>query len=110
VGLFQKNELIELLERLTKWLLAIRAAYASGRNDEALDEIRKARALLAGSLGSSIERVDASTVVALLGVERARLYGELARVEAEVRLAMGDEAAARSARLRADELERHTKS
>src|SRR5271156_4390839 len=85
MGLFQKNELIELLERLTKWLLAIRAAYASGRNDEALDEIRKARALLAGALGSSIERVDGSTVLALLGPERARVYAELARLEAEVR-------------------------
>jgi hypothetical protein len=109
VGLFQKNELVELLERLTKWLLAIRAAYASGRKDEALDEIRKARALLAGSLGSSIERVDASTVVALLGAERARMYAELARVEAEVRLSMGDEAGARAASARCDAVERATK-
>jgi len=108
MGLFQKNELIELLERLTKWLLAIRAAYASGRNDEALDEIRKARALLAGALGSSIDRVDASTVVALLGPEKARVYGELARLESEVQLAAGDEAAARKATARAEAIERAT--
>ena len=106
MGLFQKNELIELLERLTKWLLAIRAAYASGRNDEALDEIRKARALVAGALGGSIDRVDASTVIALLGRERARVYGELARLEAEVRLATGDDAAARKSSARADAIER----
>ncbi len=109
MGLFQKNELIELLERLTRWLLAIRAAYGAGRNDEALDEIRKARALLAGALGSSIDRVDASTVVALLGPEKARVYGELARLEGDVRLAMGDEAAARKATARADEVERALK-
>jgi hypothetical protein len=106
VGLFQKNELIELLERLTEWLLAIRAAHASGHDDEALDEIRKARMLLAGALGGSIERVDASTVVALLGRERARVYADLARLEAEVRLADGDELAARKAGARADEIDR----
>ncbi len=106
MGLFQKNELVELLERLTQWLLAIRAAFASGRNDEALDEIRKARALLAGALGGSIDRVDASTVVALLGREKARVYGELARLEAEVQNARGDDAASRKASLRAEAVER----
>ncbi len=90
--------MIELVERLTEWLLSIRRAYEAGRNDEALAEILKARALVAGALGSSIDRVDATTVVALLGAEKARLYGELARAEADVRLAMGDEAAARKRR------------
>jgi hypothetical protein len=106
VSVFRKNEMIELVERLTEWLLSIRRAYEAGRSDEALAEIAKARALVAGGLGSSVDRVDAATVVALLGAEKARLYGELARTEADVRLSMGDEAGAQRSRARADAIAR----
>jgi hypothetical protein len=110
MGLFEKDRLIKLLEQLTKMLLAIRAALAAGNAPEALDAIRDARAALAGPLGGSLERVDASTVVALIGEEKARVYVELARLEAEARTASGDDAGARKATARADDVERATPS
>lgn len=85
MSLFQRDRLIEQLEKLTKMLLAIRSALAAGHVDETLAAIREARALVAGNLSGTIERVDAATVAALLGPERAKIYDELARLEAEAR-------------------------
>ncbi len=85
MGLFEKDRLIKLLEQLTKMLLAIRAALAAGNTDDALASIREARALVAGPLAGTLERVDASTVLALLGPEKAKIYDELARLEVEAR-------------------------
>ena len=85
MGLFQKDRLIQQLEELTKMLLAIRSALAAGHVDEALTEIRVARALVAGTLAGTLLRVDAATVVALLGPEKAKIYDELARLEADAR-------------------------
>ena len=85
MSLFQKDRLIQQLEELTKMLLAIRSALAAGHVDETLTAIREARALVAGQLAGTLERVDASTIAALLGPEKAKIYGELARLEAEAR-------------------------
>jgi hypothetical protein len=106
VGLFEKNELVRLLEELTKRMEAVRAFLASGDPGGALAAIDEARRALAGPLLSTLDRVDGSTVVALLGRERARVYAELAGLEAQARDAMSDAAGARRARARADEIAR----
>jgi mannose/fructose/N-acetylgalactosamine-specific phosphotransferase system component IID len=85
VSFFEKDRLIKLLEQLTKMMLAIRAAIAAGLLDDALASIREARTALTGPLAGTIERVDAATVAALLGPEKAKMYAELAQLEAEVR-------------------------
>jgi hypothetical protein len=106
VGLFEKNELVRILEELTRRKESIRAALAGGDATGALAAIDEARRQLAGPLLSTLDRVDAATVVALVGRERARAWAELASLEADAREANGDAAGARRARDRAGEIER----
>src|SRR5260370_40247159 len=105
MGLFQKDYIVRLLEQLTQSLEAIRALIEGGREREAIEAIRQARATLAGPMAATLERVDAASVIALIGKERARAYLELARLEAHACAALGESAAAREAQVRADELE-----
>lgn len=104
MGLFEKNELVALLEDLTKRRESLRAGIAAGEIAETLAAIDEARRLLAGSLLTTLERMDAGTVVMLLGRDRAQVYAELARLEAQAREAMGDAGGARRAGARADEI------
>lgn len=104
MGLFEKNELVRILEELTRRKESIRAALANGDAAGALAAIDEARRVLAGALVSTLDRVDAATVVALVGRERAQAWAELANLEAEAREASGDGAGARRARARAEEL------
>jgi hypothetical protein len=104
VGLFEKNELVRILEELTKRKESIRAALAKGDPVGALASIAESRRALAGGLVSTLDRVDGATVISLLGRERARAWGELAELEAEAREASGDAAGARRAQARAREI------
>jgi len=106
MGLFEKNELVRLLEELTRRMSGVRASLASGDPVGALASIDEARRTLVGPLLTTLDRVDASTVVALLGRDRARVYVELARLEAEAREAQDDAPGARRAGARADEIAR----
>jgi hypothetical protein len=106
VGLFEKNELVRLLEELTKRMQAVRALLASGDPHGALGAIDEARRALTGPLLTTVDRVDGGTVVALLGRERAGVYADLGRLEAQAREATGDTAAARRVEARADEITR----
>jgi hypothetical protein len=106
MGLFEKDYILRLLEQLAQMLAAIRALVAGGRSREALASIEQARRTLAGPLAASLERLDAASVVSMLGREKAAPYAELARLESEARRAEGDEAAALRAAARADEIER----
>jgi hypothetical protein len=101
VGLFDKNELVRVLEELTRRKESIRASLASGDPVDALAAIAEARRTLAGALLSTLDRVDSASVVSLLGRERARAWGELAELEAEARKASGDTLGARRAEARA---------
>jgi hypothetical protein len=106
MGLVQKNELVLLLEDLTKRKEAVRERIAAGESAEVLAAIEDARREVAGAMRSAVERVDGGTVVMLLGRERAQVYGELARLEARAREAMGEEATAQREERRADEIAR----
>jgi hypothetical protein len=104
VGLFEKNELVRLLEELTKRMESIRASLANGDPTGALAAIDQARRALAGPLLSTLDRVDGATVVSLVGRERARAWAELASLESRARDAAGDAASARRADARAKEI------
>lgn len=106
MGLFEKNELVRLLEELSRRMAGARATLASGDPVGALAAIDEARRALAGPLLATLDRVDAGTVVALLGRDRARVYADLARLEAQARDAQGDASGARRAGSRADEIAR----
>jgi hypothetical protein len=54
----------------------------------------------------TLERVDAATVVSLLGREKAHAYAELATLEAAARAALGEDRASERASHRAQEIER----
>jgi len=106
MGLFEKDYILRLLEQLTQLLLGVRARLAGGEPAAALASIAEARKTLAGPLVRTLDRVDGSTLVSLLGRERARLYADLSRLEARARGDLGEDAAARREEARAAEIER----
>ncbi len=106
MGLVEKDPIVRLLEELTKRMAAVRASLAGGSPPDALLAIEQARKVLGGALASTLERVDGSTVVTLLGREKAGAYADLARLEAEARRALGEDAAATRAEARADDVDR----
>jgi len=106
MGLFEKDYLIRLLEQLSEMAAAITAMLAGGRARDALTEVSRARSLLAGPLAGSLDRLDAASVASLLGPEKARALVDLARLEARARAALGEDAAARAAEARADQIAR----
>ena len=105
MGLFEKDYVLRLLEQLTQLIQGVRARLEGGEAAEALASIAEARKTLAGPLARTLDRVDGSTVVALLGRERARPYAELSRLEAQAHRHLGDDAAARREDARAAEIE-----
>jgi hypothetical protein len=106
MGLIEKDPLVRLLEELTKRMAGARASLGGGHPRDALVAIAEARKVLGGPLASTLERVDGHTVVTLLGRGKASAYAELARLEAEARRALGEEALAAGAEARAAEVER----
>jgi hypothetical protein len=106
MGLFEKDPIVRLLEELTKRMVAARASLTGGDPRAALLAVEEARRTLGGALASSLERVDASTVVTLLGREKAGAYADLGRLEAEARRALDDDAAAKRADARATDIDR----
>jgi hypothetical protein len=106
MGLFEKDYVLRLLEQLTALIQGVRARLAGGEPAEALTAIAEARKTLAGPLARTLDRVDAGTLVSLLGRDRARLYAELSHLEGRARRDLGDEAAARREEAHAAEIER----
>jgi hypothetical protein len=106
MGLIEKDPIVRLLDELSTRMAAARASLAGGHPPDALVDVEQARRTLCGALASTIDRVDGSTVVTLLGKEKAAAYGDLARLEAEIRRALGEEGAATRAEARAAEIER----
>ena len=96
MGLFEKDYLLRMLEQLTEMIAAIRAAIRGGDSRGALAQIAEAQQRLAGPLATGMDRLDAASVVSLLGVEKARAYVELLRLEVEARDALGEAARARA--------------
>ena len=105
MGLFQKDYLLRLLEQLAHAVAAIVGRIGAGEPREALEAIGNARLALAGPLVATLDRVDAGTVVSLLGAEKARVYATLARLEGDARAALGEDATAARARAWADEID-----
>lgn len=75
----------------------------AGRAAQALAEVEKARGVLGGAM---LERIDTASLVAMLGPDRARLYVQLGRFEADAHTALGNPAQAERARSRASAVEK----
>jgi len=73
---------------------------------EALATIADAQRHVTGPLGGGLDRLDAKSVVSLLGAKKAAMHAELLRLEAEARDALGDAVKARSLEARAAGIER----
>ena len=106
MGLFEKDYLLRLLEQLSEMVAAISAAVRGGKSRDALAMIAEAQQKLAGPLGAGLDRLDAGSVVSLLGAEKAPVYAQLLRLEAEARDALGEQAKARAIEGRAGAIER----
>jgi hypothetical protein len=106
MGLFERDPIVRLLEELTKRMAAARESLAGGNPRDALVAIDGARRSLVGPMVSTVDRVDASTVLSLLGREKAEAYAALARLQGEARRALGEEAGAAAIEARAGEIER----
>ncbi len=105
MGLFEKDYLLRLLEQLTQMVAAIVAAVRGGKNADALAMIAQAQQTLAGPLAGGLDRLDAASVVSLLGAEKTRIYAQLLRLEVEARDGLGETAKARAIEARAAGLE-----
>ncbi|MGA3121377.1 MAG: hypothetical protein ABSF69_11475 [Polyangiaceae bacterium] len=106
MGLFEKDYVIRQIEKLNEFLAAIAAHLAGGRPSEALALTIEAQADLAGPFARSLDRLDAASVVAVLGRDKAKGYTELLHLEADARRALGETASAHSLALRADAIAR----
>jgi hypothetical protein len=73
---------------------------------EALSLIEDAREALAGSLAVSLVLLDVSSVVSVLGPDKARVQARLLRLEAEARAALGQASRAKARNALAGSLER----
>jgi hypothetical protein len=102
MGLFEKDYVLRQIEKLNEFLAAIATHLAGGRPSEALALTMEAQADLAGPLARSLDRLDAASVVAVLGRDKAKGYAELLHLEADARRALGETASAHSLAARAD--------
>jgi hypothetical protein len=106
MGFLLKDDMERLIEEMTEVMNALSATISGGKPHDALAPLASAHARVLGPMGSSIGRLDAGSVVALLGPEKTRLHVKLLRLEAEARDALGEAAPARAIGARADGLER----
>jgi hypothetical protein len=106
MGLFEKDHVLRQIEKLNEFLAAIAVHLTGGRPSEALALTIEAQADLAGPLARSLSRLDAASVVAVLGRDKAKSYAELLHREADARHALGETALADSLAARADTIAR----
>ena len=106
MGLFERDNLVRTLEELAERKAEIAKHFAGGRPADALAVVQTAVRSLAGPLAGSLDRLEGSSVVALIGKEKAGGYVELLRLEAQARAALGEEPVSRRLSERADSIAR----
>jgi len=104
MGLHKKDYILNLIEQLSRILTELHALITGGRPALALVQIEELKTSIVGPLGPKLDRMNAASLVALLGHDKSVLYAELSRIEAEAHRALGDERAATRARARADDI------
>lgn len=87
----ERDYILRLVQRLAQTIASILGRARGGQTADALAAIDRARLDLFGPLRRSLDILDASSVMSLLGdVDRVRAYAMLATAEAEVRDMRGE--------------------
>ena len=107
MSIVQRDYLMRIIEQCAVAIAEIAALVRAGEFDLVLIVLRKTSDLVLGSLGPVIERLDAATVVDLLGkldLDRVRMYAALLAEEGTIRELRGDASRARFCFVRAFDL------
>jgi hypothetical protein len=106
MGVFEKDYLMRAIQQIAEAIAGIVGLVGDGKHEEALREIADAQAKLAGPMGTGLDRLDASSVIAILGTDKARLHAQLLRLESGARQALGQSGKGSSVLARAEAVER----
>jgi hypothetical protein len=99
----QRDYILRLLESIAAVIRRLREQLAGGAAPEVIiEESRVAQGELFGQTWAIVQRVDITTVLALIqDARQLSLYAELLQLEAEARRATGDDAGAQALETRA---------
>lgn len=93
MSIVQRDYLMRMIEQCTQAIAEIAALVRAGEFDLALIVVRKTSDLVLGNLGPVFERLDAASVVDLIGkhdLDRIRLYAALLAEEGAIREVRGE--------------------
>jgi hypothetical protein len=97
MSLVQRDYLMRMIEQCAAAIAEIAALIRAGEFDLALIVVRKTSDLVLGNLGPVFERLDAASVVDLIGkhdLDRVRMYAALLAEEGTIRELRGETARA----------------
>jgi hypothetical protein len=97
VSIVQRDYLMRMIEQCAVAIAEIAALIRAGEFDLALIVVRKTSDLVLGNLGPVFERLDAASVVDLIGkhdLDRVRMYAALLAEEGAIRELRGETARA----------------
>jgi uncharacterized membrane-anchored protein len=97
VSALQRDYIERMIEQFAQAIAQIVAAVRAGDFDLALIMVRKTSDLVLGNLGPVLERLDAASVVEMVGkydLDRVRMYAALLAEEGTIRELRGQEARA----------------
>jgi hypothetical protein len=89
----QRDYIVRLIEQFAQAIAQIVAAVRAGDFDLALITVSRTRDLVLGNLGPVMERLDATSVVDLIGkhdIDRVRMYAALLAEEGAIRELRGE--------------------
>jgi hypothetical protein len=98
MSLVQRDYLMRMIEQCAVAIAEIAALIRTGEFDLALIVVRKTSDLVLGNLGPVFERLDAASVVDLIGkhdLDRVRMYAALLAEEGTIRELRGETARAK---------------
>jgi hypothetical protein len=93
VSIVQRDYLMRMIEQCAAAIAEIAALVRAGEFDLALIVVRRTSDLVLGNLGPVFERLDATSVVDLIGkhdLDRVRMYAALLAEEGTIRELRGD--------------------
>jgi uncharacterized membrane-anchored protein len=89
----QRDYIVRMIEQFAQAIAQIVAAVRAGDFDLALITVRRTSDLILGNLGPVMERLDAASVVDLIGkhdIDRVRMYAALLAEEGTIRELRGE--------------------
>ena len=109
MSMVQRDYIVRMIEQFAQAIGEIMALVRAGELDPALIVVRRTHDLVLGNLGPALERLDAASVVDLIGkhdLDRVRMYAALLAEEGTIRELRGQAARAQYCFARALDLYR----